>query len=77
VHLRIGAGSYVCGEETAMLESLEGKRGMVRPKPPLPAIEGLWGKPTAVNNGFLRRAKGRPWQLASRCGAVVVVSSSS
>ncbi len=46
----VGAGSYVCGEETAMLESLEGKRGMVRPKPPLPAINGLFGKPTVINN---------------------------
>ena len=45
-----GAGSYVCGEETAMLESLEGKRGMVRPKPPIPALHGLFGKPTLVNN---------------------------
>ena len=45
-----GAGSYVCGEETAMLESLEGKRGMVRPKPPIPALEGLFGKPTLVHN---------------------------
>lgn len=50
VHIRMGAGSYVCGEETAMLESLEGKRGIVRAKPPLPALEGLWGKPTLVNN---------------------------
>lgn len=46
----VGAGSYVCGEETAMLESLEGKRGMVRAKPPLPAITGLFGKPTVINN---------------------------
>ena len=46
----VGAGSYVCGEETAMLESLEGKRGMVRAKPPLPAINGLFGKPTVINN---------------------------
>jgi len=45
-----GAGSYVCGEETAMLESLEGKRGMVRPKPPIPALQGLFGRPTLVNN---------------------------
>ena len=45
-----GAGSYVCGEETAMLESLEGKRGMVRPKPPIPALHGLFGKPTLVHN---------------------------
>ena len=50
VHLRIGAGAYICGEETAMLESLEGKRGVVRAKPPLPAIQGLFGKPTVVNN---------------------------
>ena len=48
--VRKGAGSYVCGEETALLESLEGKRGIVRAKPPLPAIEGLFGKPTLINN---------------------------
>jgi formate dehydrogenase iron-sulfur subunit len=50
IDLHIGAGSYVCGEETAMLESLEGKAGMIRFKPPLPAHEGLFGKPTVVNN---------------------------
>ena len=50
VELHLGAGSYVCGEETAMLESLEGKPGIIRYKPPLPAIEGLFGKPTVVNN---------------------------
>jgi formate dehydrogenase iron-sulfur subunit len=50
VEIRPGAGAYVCGEETALLESLEGKRGMVRPKPPYPAVEGLFGKPTVVNN---------------------------
>ncbi len=50
VELHLGAGSYVCGEETAMLESLEGKKGIVRAKPPLPAHEGLFGKPTVVNN---------------------------
>jgi formate dehydrogenase iron-sulfur subunit len=50
VHVRVGAGSYVCGEETALLESLEGKRGVVRAKPPLPAHEGLFGMPTVVNN---------------------------
>ncbi|MGE0306370.1 MAG: NAD(P)H-dependent oxidoreductase subunit E [Acidimicrobiia bacterium] len=50
LHIRVGAGAYICGEETAMLESLEGKRGMVRPKPPLPALEGLFGRPTVVNN---------------------------
>ena len=50
IELRIGAGAYICGEETALLESLEGKRGQVRPKPPVPAIEGLFGKPTLVHN---------------------------
>ncbi|MFF7216530.1 formate dehydrogenase beta subunit [Streptomyces sp. NPDC008238] len=50
LHVRVGAGAYICGEETSMLESLEGKRGTVRAKPPIPAIEGLFGKPTVVNN---------------------------
>lgn len=50
LELRLGAGSYVCGEETALLESLEGKRGQVRAKPPLPAHQGLFGCPTVVNN---------------------------
>jgi len=50
LEVRVGAGSYVCGEETAMLESLEGKRGVIRSKPPLPAIAGLFGKPTIINN---------------------------
>lgn len=50
LHVRVGAGAYICGEETAMLESLEGRRGVVRAKPPLPALEGLFGKPTVVNN---------------------------
>jgi formate dehydrogenase iron-sulfur subunit len=50
LELRVGAGAYVCGEETALLESLEGKRGVVRAKPPLPALEGFLGRPTVVNN---------------------------
>lgn len=50
IEVYVGAGSYVCGEETAMLESIEGRRGMVRVKPPLPAIEGLFGTPTVINN---------------------------
>jgi formate dehydrogenase iron-sulfur subunit len=50
IELHLGAGSYVCGEETAMLESLEGKAGLIRFKPPLPALQGLFGKPTVVNN---------------------------
>ncbi|HNR91011.1 MAG TPA: NADH-ubiquinone oxidoreductase-F iron-sulfur binding region domain-containing protein [Dokdonella sp.] len=50
IDLRLGAGAYVCGEETALLDSLEGKRGQVRFKPPLPAIKGLFGQPTLINN---------------------------
>ena len=50
LELRLGAGAYICGEETSLLDSLEGKRGMVRAKPPLPALQGLFGKPTVVNN---------------------------
>lgn len=50
VHLHRGAGAYICGEETSLMESLEGYRGHPRPKPPFPAIAGLWQKPTAVNN---------------------------
>jgi formate dehydrogenase iron-sulfur subunit len=50
LEVRVGAGAYVCGEETALLDSLEGKRGVVRAKPPLPAHKGLFGKPTVVNN---------------------------
>lgn len=51
-HLKIkeGAGAFVCGEETALLASIEGKRGMPRPRPPFPAVSGLWGKPTNINN---------------------------
>ncbi len=50
IEIRTGAGAYVCGEETALLDSLEGKRGMVRAKPPLPAHKGLFGCPTVINN---------------------------
>ncbi|HNA82568.1 MAG TPA: NADH-ubiquinone oxidoreductase-F iron-sulfur binding region domain-containing protein [Thiobacillaceae bacterium] len=57
-----GAGAYVCGEETALLESIEGKRGLVRVKPPLPALEGLFGKPTVVNNVITLASA--PWILA-------------
>ena len=49
-HIRLGAGAFVCGEETALLNSIEGKRGMPRTRPPFPAVKGLWGKPTIVNN---------------------------
>lgn len=50
IEIRLGAGAFVCGEETALLRSIEGKRGMPTPKPPFPAIEGLWAKPTIINN---------------------------
>ena len=50
VHIRLGAGAFVCGEETALLNSIEGQRGMPRTRPPFPAVSGLWGKPTIVNN---------------------------
>ena len=50
LEVRVGAGAYICGEETSMLESLEGKRGEIRVRPPLPAVQGLFGKPTVVNN---------------------------
>ncbi len=49
-YIRLGAGAFVCGEETALLNSIEGKRGMPRPRPPFPAVKGLWQKPTIVNN---------------------------
>ncbi len=50
INVRLGAGAYICGEETALLESLEGKKGLIRPRPPLPAVKGLFGCPTVVNN---------------------------
>jgi formate dehydrogenase iron-sulfur subunit len=62
LELRIGAGAYVCGEETALLESLEGKRGQVRAKPPLPAHVGAFGRPTVVNNVLTFGAV--PWIIA-------------
>jgi formate dehydrogenase iron-sulfur subunit len=63
IEVRVGAGAYVCGEETSLLNSLEGKRGEVRAKPPLPAIEGLFGCPTVVNNVLTLAAV--PWILAN------------
>ncbi len=50
VHIRLGAGAFVCGEETALLNSIEGKRGMPRPRPPFPAVKGLWDAPSIINN---------------------------
>ncbi len=61
IEVRVGAGAYICGEETALLESLEGKRGQVRSKPPLPAHQGLFGKPTVINNVLTLAAI--PWIL--------------
>jgi len=67
LHVRIGAGAYICGEETALMESIEGRRGIVRAKPPLPAIEGLWGMPTVINNVLSLAAL--PSVLADGAGA--------
>ncbi len=50
IHIKEGAGAFVCGEETALIASIEGRRGMPRPRPPFPAVSGLWGKPTVINN---------------------------
>ncbi|WP_116083111.1 NADH-ubiquinone oxidoreductase-F iron-sulfur binding region domain-containing protein [Tropicimonas sp. IMCC34011] len=63
IELRVGAGAYVCGEETSLLNSLEGKRGVVRAKPPLPALEGFMGRPTVVNNVITLASV--PWILAN------------
>ncbi|WP_029073758.1 formate dehydrogenase beta subunit [Kaistia adipata] len=67
LEVRVGAGAYVCGEETALLESLEGRRGIVRAKPPLPAHKGLFGKPTVVNNAISLATV--PWILAEGAAA--------
>jgi formate dehydrogenase iron-sulfur subunit len=63
IEVRVGAGAYVCGEETSLLNSLEGKRGEVRAKPPLPALKGLFGQPTVVNNVLTLAAV--PWIMAN------------
>ncbi|MGE4411354.1 MAG: NADH-ubiquinone oxidoreductase-F iron-sulfur binding region domain-containing protein [Sphingobium sp.] len=62
IEIRAGAGAYVCGEETSLLNSLEGRRGEVRAKPPLPALKGLFGKPTVINNVLTLAAV--PWIIA-------------
>ncbi|BCP53421.1 formate dehydrogenase subunit beta [Kaistia sp. 32K] len=67
MEVRVGAGAYVCGEETALLESLEGRRGVVRAKPPLPAHKGLFGKPTVINNAISLATV--PWILAEGAAA--------
>jgi formate dehydrogenase iron-sulfur subunit len=71
VEVRVGAGAYVCGEETSLLNSLEGKRGEVRAKPPLPALEGLFGMPTVVNNVLTLAAV--PWIMAQGGAAYAAV----
>ncbi|MBB3859430.1 formate dehydrogenase iron-sulfur subunit [Novosphingobium hassiacum] len=71
IEVRTGAGAYVCGEETSLLNSLEGKRGEVRAKPPLPALEGLFGKPTVVNNVLTLAAV--PWIMANGAQAYAAV----
>ena len=73
VRVVVGAGSYVCGEETAMLESLEGRRGMVRPKPPIPALAGLFGQPTLVHNVMTLASV--PGILAEGAGAYQALGS--
>ncbi len=67
LEVRLGAGAYICGEETSLLESLEGKRGVVRAKPPIPALVGLFGKPTVVNNVLSFGAV--PWIMAHGAAA--------
>jgi NADH:ubiquinone oxidoreductase subunit F (NADH-binding)/(2Fe-2S) ferredoxin/Pyruvate/2-oxoacid:ferredoxin oxidoreductase delta subunit len=61
LHLKLGAGAFVCGEETALIASIEGKRGMPRTRPPFPAVSGLWGKPTNINN--VETFSNIPWIL--------------
>ncbi|HEX9306688.1 MAG TPA: NADH-quinone oxidoreductase subunit NuoF [Anaeromyxobacter sp.] len=63
IHVHRGAGAYICGEESALLESLEGKKGYPRLKPPFPAIVGLWGKPTIINN--VETIANIPWIIAN------------
>ena len=71
IEVRVGAGAYVCGEETSLLNSLEGKRGEVRAKPPLPAIAGLWGRPTVINNVLTLASV--PWIMAHGAEAYAAI----
>ena len=73
LEVRVGAGSYVCGEETAMLESLEGRRGLVRAKPPVPALRGLFGRPTLIQNVLTFAAV--PWILVHGAAAYAAIGS--
>ena len=69
LYVHHGAGAYICGEETALLESLEGKKGQPRLKPPFPANVGLYGCPTTVNNVEIDRRRARPSCAAARSGS--------
>src|SRR3546814_2058991 len=80
LEVRKGAGAYICGEETSLLDSLEGKRGVVRAKPPLPAIKGLFGQPTVINNVIslasvpIILAKGRSEEHTSELQSLMRIS---
>lgn len=73
IEVRRGAGAYICGEESAMLDSLEGKKGLVRARPPLPALRGLFGKPTVVNNVLTLASV--PWVLARGAAAYAALGA--
>ena len=73
LEMRMGAGAYICGEETSLLDSLEGKRGQVRAKPPLPAMQGLFGKPTVINNVLSLATV--PWILAHGAAAYAALGT--
>jgi len=74
-HLKIkeGAGAFVCGEETALMASIEGRRGMPRPRPPFPAVSGLWGKPTNINN--VETYANIPWIIANGAAAYAALGT--
>jgi NADH:ubiquinone oxidoreductase subunit F (NADH-binding)/(2Fe-2S) ferredoxin len=71
LHLQLGAGAFVCGEETALIASIEGKRGMPRRRPPFPAVSGLWGKPTNINN--VETFADVPWIIGNGAEAYAVL----
>ena len=75
VHLKLGAGAFVCGEETALIASIEGKRGMPRTRPPFPAVSGLWGKPTNINN--VETFSNIPWIIANGAEAYAALGVES
>ncbi len=73
MHLKLGAGAFVCGEETALIASIEGRRGMPRARPPFPAVSGLWGKPTNINN--VETYANVPWIIAHGSAEYAAVGS--